>query len=88
VGEVVLGDRNFGTFATLVLLKRQGVDVVSHRHQACGAGTQTIKRLGKDDHLVCWSFIPKKQHPVWLDTSMTLLESGWLICYTAFWLPA
>jgi hypothetical protein len=71
-GEVVLGDRNFGTFATLVLLKRQGVDGVFRRHQSRGAGAKTIKRLGQDDHLVRWSFIPRKQHPVWLDASVRL----------------
>ena len=68
----MLGDRNFGTFATLVLLKRQGVDGVFRRHQARGAGAHTIKCLGKDDHLVRWSFIPRKQHPVWLEVSVTL----------------
>jgi hypothetical protein len=72
VGEVVLGDRNFGTFATLVLLQRQGVDGVFRRHQARGAGAHTIERLGKDDNLVRWSFIPRKQHPIWLDTSVRL----------------
>ncbi len=71
-GEVVLGDRNFGTFATLVLLERQGVDGVFRRHQARGAGAHTLKRLGQDDHLVRWSFIPRKQHPVWLDASVRL----------------
>src|ERR671915_1420524 len=70
--DVVLGDRNFGTFATLVLLKRQGVDGVFRRPQARGAGAKTIKPLGQDDHLVRWSFIPRKQHPVWLDASVRL----------------
>jgi hypothetical protein len=72
VGTGVLGDRNFGTFANLVLLKRQGADGVFRRHQARGAGVQSLKRLGQDDHLVCWSFIPRKQHPVWLDASVAL----------------
>jgi Transposase DDE domain len=49
VGEVVLGDRNFGTFANLVLLKRQGAEGVFRRHQARGAGVKRLKRLGKDD---------------------------------------
>jgi hypothetical protein len=71
-GEVVLGDRNFGTFATLVLLKRQGVDGVFRRHQSRGAGAKTLKPLGQDDHLVRWSFIPRKQHPVWLEASVRL----------------
>ncbi|HZC00674.1 MAG TPA: IS4 family transposase, partial [Gammaproteobacteria bacterium] len=71
-GEVVLGDRNFGTFANLVLLKRQGAEGVFRRHQARGVGAKTLKPLGQDDHLVRWSFIPRKQHPVWLDASVRL----------------
>jgi hypothetical protein len=47
-GEIVLGDRNFGTFATLVLLKRPGVDGVFRRHQARGAGAKPRKRLSQD----------------------------------------
>ena len=70
-GEVVLGDRNFGTFATLVLLKRQGAEGVFRRHQARGAGVQNLKRLGKDDHLVRWHIRPHRA-PVWLDASVEL----------------
>jgi hypothetical protein len=43
--DIVLGDRNFGTFANLVLLKRQGADGVFRRHQARGSGVDTLKRL-------------------------------------------
>ena len=50
VGEIVLGDRNFGTFTNLVLLKRQGADGVFRRHQARGSGAKTLKRLGKRDY--------------------------------------
>ena len=69
--EVVLGDRNFGTFANLVLLKRQGADGVFRRHQARSTGVQTLKRLGKDDHLVCWQAHPHYRPP-WLDASVDL----------------
>ena len=48
-GEVILGDRNFGTFANLVLLKRQGADGVFRRHQARGAGVKASSALGQDD---------------------------------------
>ncbi len=82
-GEVILGDRNFGTFATLVLLKRQGADGVFRRHQARGAGAKTIKPLGQDDHLVRWSFIPRKQHPVWLDAKVKL-PSTWVVREVSF----
>ena len=70
-GEVVLGDRHFGTFANLVLLKRQGAEGVFRRHQARGAGVQNLKRLGKDDHLVRWHIRPHRA-PVWLDASVEL----------------
>ena len=70
-GEGVLGDRNFGTFANLVLLKRQGAEGVFRRHQARGAGVQNLKRLGQDDHLVRWHIRPHRA-PVWLDASVEL----------------
>jgi hypothetical protein len=71
VGEVVLGDRNFGTFANLVLLKRQGAEGVFRRHQARSAGVDTLKRLGQDDALVRWR-APHHYRPPWLDTSVDL----------------
>jgi hypothetical protein len=72
VGEVVLGDRNFGTFANLVLLKRQGAEGVFRRHQARGAGVKRLKRLGHDDHLVHWQQIRPRQTPVWLNAKVEL----------------
>src|SRR5918992_3270553 len=71
-GEVVLGDRNFGTFTNLVLLKRQGAEGVFRRHQARGAGVDTLKRLGQDDALVRWQQIRPRRAPVWLDASVRL----------------
>ena len=70
-GEVVLGDRNFGTYANLVLLQRQGVDGVFRRHQARTTEAHVIKRLGQDDHLVRWQILAK-QRPKWLDASVDL----------------
>ena len=70
--DIVLGDRNFGTFANLVLLKRQGADGVFRRHQARGTAVETLKRLGKHDKLVCWRRIRPNRVPVWLDASVGL----------------
>jgi len=72
--DMVLGDRNFGTFANLVLLKRQGADGVFRRHQSRGAGVQTLKRLGKDDALVRWR-APHHYRPPWLDASVDLPQT-------------
>ena len=73
-GEVVLGDRNFGTFANLVLLKRQGADGVFRRHQSRGAGVDTLKRLGQDDSLVRWR-APHHYRPPWLEASVDLPQT-------------
>ena len=70
--DIVLGDRNFGTFANLVLLKRQGADGVFRRHQARGTEVETLKRLGKHDQLVCWRRIRPNRVPIWLDASVDL----------------
>jgi Transposase DDE domain len=72
--DMVLGDRNFGTFANLVLLKRQGADGVFRRHQARGTGVQTLKRLGQDDALVRWR-APHHYRPPWLDASVDLPQT-------------
>jgi hypothetical protein len=72
--DVVLGDRNFGTFANLVLLKRQGADGVFRRHQSRGAGVDTLKRLGPDDALVRWR-APHHDRPPWLDASVDLPQT-------------
>jgi hypothetical protein len=72
--DIVLGDRNFGTFANLVLLKRQGADGVFRRHQSRGAGVDTVKRLGQDDSLVRWR-APHHYRPPWLDALVDLPET-------------
>jgi hypothetical protein len=72
--DIVLGDRHFGTFANLVLLKRQGADGVFRRHQSRGAGVDTLKRLGQDDALVRWR-APHHYRPPWLDASVDLPET-------------
>jgi hypothetical protein len=71
VGDIVLGDRSFGTFANLVLLQRQGVDGVFRRHHARTKEAPKVQRLGKDDHLVRWQLLPP-QRPQWLDASVDL----------------
>jgi hypothetical protein len=70
-GDVVLGDRNFGTFANLVLLQRQGVDAVFRKHQARTTAGQQRTRVGKDDYLVQWSIRPGHR-PTGLDPAVDL----------------
>jgi hypothetical protein len=54
-GDVVLGDRLLGNWATIVFLQQRGVELVSrlntyHRRVDFRRG----KRLGPDDHVVSW----------------------------------
>jgi Transposase DDE domain len=81
-GDVVLGDRSFGTFANLVLLQRQGVDGVFRQHHARTKEAPKLERLGKDDHLVRWQLLPR-QRPQWLEASVEL-PSTWVVREVTF----
>jgi len=75
-GDVVLGDRHFGTFANLVLLPRHGVDAVFRHHHARTTHGQQRTRLGKDDDLVQWptrpGYRPPGLHPA-VDVPKTMI---------------
>jgi len=62
-GDVVVVDRYFSGWCDLALLQARGVDVVVRKHQLRHTDFREGKRLGKDDHLVCWS---KPQRPQWM----------------------
>jgi hypothetical protein len=63
-GDIVLGDRYFGGWFMLALLRASGVDFVSRLHQLRKADFQRGRRLGKGDHVVSW---PKPARPEWMD---------------------
>ena len=55
-GDILLGDRAFGSYATLAALPQQrGVDVVARLHQGRRVDFRKAKRLAKDDGLFTWS---------------------------------
>jgi hypothetical protein len=66
-GDVVLGDRIFGSFATMALLSQRGIDLVARRH--AGRKERPGKCLGKGDRLVEWTATPR---PPWLDPTIPL----------------
>ena len=72
-GDVVLGDRAFGTFATIALLIQQGVDAVFRCHHGRKTDLKSATRLGKNDYLVTWQATPKR--PAWLDPNIELPET-------------
>lgn len=63
-GDVVLGDRSFGSFYELALWQSRGVDAVVRLHQARRADFRTGRRLGPQDHVVIWD---RPDRPEWLD---------------------
>jgi hypothetical protein len=63
-GDVVLGDRHFGSFFEIAELQRRGVDSVVRQHQIRKTDFRRGVQLGKYDHLVLWEKPPR---PEWMD---------------------
>ncbi len=62
-GDVVLADRYFSGWFDIALIQQRGGDVVVRKHQLRATDFRTGRRLGKDDHLVCWN---KPKRPGWM----------------------
>jgi hypothetical protein len=62
-GDVVVGDRYFGSYADIALLLERGVHGVYRLHQSRPADFRQGTRLGRDDRLVQWA---KGARPKWL----------------------
>lgn len=63
-GQVLLGDRAYGTYACLALLMGRGVDGVFRLHQARRVVRAEVKLTGLDDRLVRWT--KPRKGPVYL----------------------
>lgn len=63
-GEVVLGDRYFGSFFGIAGLAQRGVDVLFRMHQRRKFDLRRGRRLGADDHVITWA---KPERPDWMD---------------------
>jgi hypothetical protein len=57
--DLLLGDRNFGSFATFCALQRAGLHGVFRLHQARKIDWRRGQRLGKHDRVVRWKKPPK-----------------------------
>jgi hypothetical protein len=67
LGDVVLGDRGFGSYVVLALLWRRGVPALFRMHQMRRVDLRQGGRLGKRDRLITWS--KPRQKPPWLPRS-------------------
>jgi len=63
-GEIVLGDRYFGSFFGIAGLSGRGVDVLFRMHQRRKFDFRRGRRLGVLDHVVNWS---RPARPDWMD---------------------
>ena len=62
--DVLLADCCYCSYFEIVLLQRQGVDVVVRQHQCRHTDFRSGRRLGPRDHVVLWQ---KPQRPEWMD---------------------
>src|SRR5262245_14518152 len=63
-GDLLLADRYFGSYWELALTRQRGADLICRLHQRRRADFRTGRRLGREDHVICWSKPPR---PEWLD---------------------
>ena len=64
-GDVVLGDRYYGSYFDIVMLKYQrSVDSVFRLHQRRPCDFRRGRRLGKEDQIVSWD---RPERPDWMD---------------------
>ena len=63
-GEIVLGDRYFGSYFGIAGLSGRGVDVLFRMHQRRKFDFRRGRRLGVLDHVVSWS---RPARPDWMD---------------------
>lgn len=54
-GDIILGDRAFGDYASLADLLRQGVDVVARLNAKRKVDFRKAKRLGRNDGIFVWA---------------------------------
>ncbi len=63
-GDVVLGDRYYGSYFDIVLLQQRGVDSVFRLHQRRKSDFRRGRRLGQGDQIVRWD---RPARPEWMD---------------------
>jgi hypothetical protein len=63
-GEIVLGDRYFGSFFAIAGLSELSVDVLFRMHQCRKFDFRRGRRVGVEDHIVTWT---KPARPDWMD---------------------
>jgi Transposase DDE domain len=63
-GDILLGDRYYGSYWLIALAQQLGIDVVFRQHQRRASDFRRGRHLGPQDHVVVWT---KPKRPDWLD---------------------
>jgi hypothetical protein len=63
-GDVLLADRYYSSYWEMALAQQRGADVVVRLHQRRQVDFRRGRRLGREDHVVCW---PRPRRPAWMD---------------------
>jgi hypothetical protein len=63
-GDILLGDRYYGSYWLVALAQQLGVDVVFRQHQRRTCDFRRGVHLGRQDHVVVWA---KPKRPEWLE---------------------
>ena len=63
-GDILLGDRYYGSYFMTALLMASGIDFVTRVHQRRRVDFRHGRRLSQGDHIIQWSLPPK---PDWMD---------------------
>jgi putative transposase len=63
-GDVSLGDRYYGSYFDIAMLKQRGVDSVCRLHQGRPCDFGQGRRLGAEDQIVTWT---RPARPDWMD---------------------
>jgi hypothetical protein len=63
-GDILLADRYYGSYWELAGVRQRGADLLTRLHQRRRADFRTGRRLGREDHVVCWD---KPERPSWMD---------------------
>jgi hypothetical protein len=85
-GDLLLADRYFGSYWELALTRQHDADMVCRLHQRRRADFRSGRRLGREDHVVCWSKPPR---PEWLDeATYAALPASLAVRETRVWVAA
>lgn len=66
-GEILVGDRFYGAYFLLALMRRRGVDAVVRQHACRKTDFRRGRTIARHEHVVSWK---RPQRPAWMDRAL------------------